>query len=136
MKKKLNLHDSQILKIITNPVTGCMQIILSCHSDEIMEIQIEGIKRVKQNNIDCLSLFYESGGGIDDDYLEETGTDKTLFLSGILDFDCEKYENVIWSFYITAEKINILHHKISMKKTDLLYEDSFISFNELISNDG
>lgn len=132
MKKQLNLHDSQILKIITNPVTGSMQIILSYLSGRIMEIRIDGIKQVKQDNIDCLSLFYESGGGIDDDYIEETECEKTLFLSGILNFKSEEHENIYWSFSITAEDIDILEHSISDDMVEFLYDNDFISFNKMI----
>lgn len=132
MKKQLNLHDSQILKIITNPVTGSMQIILSYLSGRIMEIRIDRIKQVKQDNIDCLSLFYESGGGIDDDYIEETEGEKTLFLSGILNFNSEKHENIYWSFLITADDIDILEHSISDDMVDFLYDNDFISFNKMI----
>ena len=49
MKKQLNLHDSQILKIITNPISKTMQIILSHTLGKIMEIRIRCIKKIEQD---------------------------------------------------------------------------------------
>ena len=112
-----------------------MQIILSQIPGRILEIKIEAIKQVKQDNMDCLTLFYESGGGIDNDYIEATEDGKTLFLSGILNFNFENHENIYWSFSITADKIDILEHLITDDKEDYLYDNSFISFNKLLPDE-
>ena len=134
MNKYLDLHDSQILKIITNPVRGSMQIILSYRVGRIMEMQIEEIKQIRQDNIECLSLFYESAGGIDDAYIEESENEKTLVISGIIDFNYEAHENINWSFSITAGKIDILEHSISDNMEDFLYDNNFIPFNKILSD--
>ena len=47
MRKFLDLHDKQILKTVINPVNGHMQILISYHTDKLMEIRIKGIKKYK-----------------------------------------------------------------------------------------
>nr|WP_318661265.1 hypothetical protein [uncultured Treponema sp.] len=129
MKNDLNLHDSQILKIITNPITETMQIILSYYPGKIMEIRIKGIQKINQNNIDSLSLFYDSAGGIDSGFIEENENSKILYLSGIINDGSEKYETINWSFSVIADEINFINHSISENREDYLYDQEFLDFD-------
>ena len=60
MRKFLDLHDKQILKTVINPVNGHIQILISYHTDKLMEIRIKGIKKFMLDNLECISLFFES----------------------------------------------------------------------------
>ncbi|MCR5612814.1 hypothetical protein [Treponema sp.] len=132
MKRQLNLHDSQILKIIINPISKTMQIILSHTLGKIMEIRIRCIKKIEQDNIDCLSLFFESSGGIDDAFIEERTDSTILILSGIINDSFEKYEIINWSFTISAEKIDFYELSTSESNIDLLYDNDFVKIDNLL----
>ncbi len=45
MKTILDLHDNQILKIVSNPIIGSLQLIITYGSDKILEIYISEIKK-------------------------------------------------------------------------------------------
>ena len=132
MKKQLNLHDSQILKIITNPISKTMQIILSHTLGKIMEIRIRCIKKIEQDNIDCLSLFFDSFGGIDDAYIEVDSDSTVLYCSGIINDSFEKYEIINWAFSISAEKIAFYELSTSESNIDLLYENDFVKIDNFL----
>ena len=72
-------------------------------------------------NIDCLSLFFDAGGGLDTGYIEETADNKKLFLSGIIDWNHEKYINVNWSFLIEADDIMLMYCNYSPQKIDITH---------------
>ena len=51
MRRTLDLHDKQILKIISNPIIGCIQLLISYDFEKILEINASGVKRIVQENI-------------------------------------------------------------------------------------
>ena len=119
MKKNLDLHDQQILRLISNPIIGYIKLFLTYSTNRILEITISGIKKIEQENIECISLFFESAGGIDSGYIEENENSKQLFISGIIDWNIENYSNINWSFLINAEKISLEYLNVEDKDIDL-----------------
>lgn len=109
MKKTLDLHDKQILKITSNPIDGCMQLLISQGPGKVLEINIAGIRKISQENMDCLSLFFESAGGLDGGYIEDVDDCHKLFFSGIIDWNQDKYDNVNWSFLLEADNIELTY---------------------------
>ena len=122
MKTILDLHDNQILKIVSNPIIGSLQLIITYGSDKILEIYISEIKKIIQENIECISLFFESAGGLDQGFIEEKESYKKLFLSGIIDRNQKQYENVNWSFCIEAKKISLKYLVKTTKEIDDLMD--------------
>lgn len=128
MKKILDLHDRQILKIISNPIIGCIQFLISQGAEKVLEINVTGVRKIVQENIDCLSLFFDAGGGLDSGYIEETADNKKLFLSGIIDWNHEKYINVNWSFLIEADDIMLMYLQKSEEEINKLMDQEKIDF--------
>ena len=124
MKTMLDLHDNQILKIVSNPIIGSLQLIIAYGSDKILEIYISEIMKIIQENIECISLFFESAGGLDKGFIEEKESYTELFLSGIIDRNQNKYENVNWSFSIKAKKISLEYIEKSTKEIDELMDQA------------
>lgn len=130
MKKTLDFHDKQILKIISNPVLGSVQLFISYGVCKIVEIDISEIKRITQENMECLSLFFESAGGLDSGYIDDSGDVQKLFLSGIIDWNQNEYANVYWSFLIEAKKISVSYFSKSENEIDKLMDQEKITIFE------
>lgn len=128
MKKMLDLHDRQILKIISNPIIGCIQLLISQGSEKVLEIDVTGIRKIAQENIDCLSLFFDSGGGLDSGYIEKDNDSQKLYLSGIIDWNQGKHTNVNWSFLIEADKIELMCFQKSEEEVNKLMDQEKINF--------
>ena len=48
MEQTLDLHDKQIIKMITNPIKGSVQILIDYSIDQLLEIRIKAIKNLIQ----------------------------------------------------------------------------------------
>ena len=91
---------------------------------KILEIYISEIKKIIQENTECISLFFESAGGLDKGFVEEKESYMELFLSGIIDRNQNQYENVNWSFCIKAKKISLQYIVKSAKEIDELMDQA------------
>ena len=134
MKKKLNMHDSQILRIVTNPLNASIQILVSKGLNVVLEIRIKNVVKILHNNINDINLFYFSAGGIDDCYIEEINDEKLLEISGIISHDCESIEEINWSFSIQAMEIEIINHVLSERDIDKFYDIEFMNSSYLLNN--
>lgn len=132
MEQTLDLHDKQIIKIITNPINGSVQILIDYSIDQLLEIRIKAIKNLIQENIECLSLFYASAGWLDGGFIEDTKHGKNLNLSGIINWDQNLYNNVNWSFLFTADDIIINFIKKTETEKDILMEQENIDIAKLM----
>jgi len=132
MEQTLDLHDKQIIKMITNPINGSIQILIDYSIDQLLEIQIKAIKNIIQENIECVSLFYASAGWLDGGFIEDTKHEKNLNLSGIINWDQNLYNNVNWSFLFTADDIIINFIKKTKAEKDILMEQENIDIAKLM----
>ena len=132
MKQTLDLHDKQIIKIITNPINGSVQILIDYSIDQLLEIRIKAIKNLIQENIECLSLFYASAGWLDGGFIGDTKHEKNLNLSRIINWVQNLYNNVNWSFLITADDIIINFIKKTETEKDILMEQENIDIAKLM----
>ena len=130
MRKFLDLHDKQILKTVINPVNGHMQILISYHTDKLMEIRIKGIKKFMLDNLECISLFFESGGGLDEGIIEDTENGKILSLSGIIDWNQEMYINTDWRVSIESEDISVEYYSTTEYKQEILMNQEKIDIDK------
>lgn len=132
MEQTLDLHDKQIIKMITNPIKGSVQILIDYSIDQLLEIRIKAIKNLIQENIECLSLFYASAGWLDGGFIEDTKHEKNLNLSGIINWDQNLYNNVNWSFLFTADDITINFIKKTKAEKDILMEQENIDIEKML----
>ena len=132
MEQTLDLHDKQIIKMITNPIKGSIQILIDYSIDQLLEIRIKAIKNLIQENIECLSLFYASAGWLDGGFIEDTKHEKNLNLSGIINWDQNLYNNVNWSFLFTADDITINFIKKTKAEKDILIEQENIDIEKML----
>ena len=132
MEQTLDLHDKQIIKMITNPIKGSVQILIDYSIDQLLEIRIKAIKNLIQENIECLSLFYASAGWLDGGFIEDTKHEKNLNLSGIINWDQNLYNNVNWSFLFTADDITINFIKKTKAEKDILMEQENIDIERML----
>ena len=132
MKQTLDLHDKQIIKMITNPIKGSVQILIDYSIDQLLEIRIKAIKNLIQENIECLSLFYASAGWLDGGFIEDTKHEKNLNLSGIINWDQNLYNNINWSFLFTADDITINFIKKTTAQKDILIEQENIDIEKML----
>lgn len=132
MEQTLDLHDKQIIKMITNPIKGSVQILIDYSIDQLLEIRIKAIKNLIQENIECLSLFYASAGWLDGGFIEDTKHEKNLNLSGIINWDQNLYNNVNWSFLFTADDITINFIKKTKAEKDILMEQENINIEKML----
>lgn len=132
MEQTLDLHDKQIIKMITNPIKGSVQILIDYSIDQLLEIRIKAIKNLIQENIECLSLFYASAGWLDGGFIEDTKHEKNLNLSGIINWDQNLYNNVNWSFLFTADDITINFIKKTKAEKDILIEQENIDIEKML----
>ena len=132
MEQTLDLHDKQIIKMITNPIKGSVQILIDYSIDQLLEIRIKAIKNLIQENIECLSLFYASAGWLDGGFIEDTKHGKNLNLSGIINWDQNLYNNVNWSFLFTADDITINFIKKTKAEKDILMEQENINIEKML----
>jgi len=128
MKEDINFHDKQIINIFCNPLKGSMQITIEYNLNVLLNININKIFKIKQSNLNCLFLIYQSGGGLDGGYIEKKEKKSTLNLSGIIDdFSNTNFENN-WSFEIEAEEISYQFIKSTEDLIDKLEDKNFIDF--------
>ncbi|WP_277056250.1 hypothetical protein [Treponema socranskii] len=132
MEQTLDLHDKQIIKMITNPIKGSVQILIDYSIDQLLEIRIKAIKNLIQENIECLSLFYASAGWLDGGFIEDTKHEKNLNLSGIINWDQNLYNNINWSFLFTADDITINFIKKTKAEKDILMEQENIDIEKML----
>ena len=132
MEQTLDLHDKQIIKMITNPIKGSVQILIDYSIDQLLEIRIKAIKNLIQENIECLSLFYASAGWLDGGFIEDTKHEKNLNLSGIINWNQNLYNNINWSFLFTADDITINFIKKTKAEKDILMEQENINIEKML----